>query len=72
MLVLGITEDPASTPAQVILWVAHSDGTIDQNGMFQGADIIPAVDTSKLEEVLVVGSPYSAMAPGSTAEGASK
>ena len=36
-LVLGIAEDPASTPQQVILWVAHSDGTIDQNGMFQGA-----------------------------------
>jgi len=43
-----------------------------EHGMFQGADIVPAVDTSKLEEVLVVGSPYSAMAPGSTAEGASK
>lgn len=36
-LVLGITEDPASTPTNVILWVAHSDGTIDQNGQFQGA-----------------------------------
>ncbi|NOK02619.1 MULTISPECIES: rod shape-determining protein MreC [unclassified Myxococcus] len=43
-----------------------------EHGMFQGADIVPAVDTSKLEEVLVVGSPYSAMAPGGTAEGASK
>ncbi|MFP2928832.1 rod shape-determining protein MreC [Pyxidicoccus sp. 3LG] len=43
-----------------------------EHGMFQGADIVPAVDTSKLEEVLVVGSPYSAMAPGITAEGASK
>jgi rod shape-determining protein MreC len=43
-----------------------------EHGMFQGADILPAVDTSKLEEVLVVGSPYSAMAPGNTAEGATK
>ncbi|WP_338867297.1 rod shape-determining protein MreC [Myxococcus stipitatus] len=43
-----------------------------EHGMFQGADIVPAVDTSKLEEVLVVGSPYSAMAQGSAAEGASK
>ncbi|WP_426731883.1 rod shape-determining protein MreC [Myxococcus faecalis] len=43
-----------------------------EHGMFQGADIVPAVDTSKLEEVLVVGSPYKAMAQGSTAEGASK
>ncbi|MCP3103173.1 rod shape-determining protein MreC [Myxococcus sp. K15C18031901] len=43
-----------------------------QHGMFQGADIVPAVDTSKLEEVLVVGSPYSAMAQGNAAEGAAK
>jgi N-acetylneuraminic acid mutarotase/glucose/arabinose dehydrogenase len=35
-LVLGITEDPASTPQQVILWVAHSDGTMS-GGMFAGA-----------------------------------
>jgi glucose/arabinose dehydrogenase/N-acetylneuraminic acid mutarotase len=36
-LVLGITEDPASTAANVILWVAHSDGTMSPNGMFAGA-----------------------------------
>ena len=35
-LVLGITEDPASTAANEILWVAHSDGTMN-NGMFAGA-----------------------------------
>ncbi|XXF75839.1 rod shape-determining protein MreC [Myxococcaceae bacterium GXIMD 01537] len=40
-----------------------------EHGMFQGADIIPAVDTTRLEEVLVVGSPYSATAQGGAAEG---
>jgi rod shape-determining protein MreC len=34
-----------------------------EHGMFQGADILPAVDTTKLEEVLVVGSPYREAAP---------
>ncbi|WP_224245848.1 rod shape-determining protein MreC [Hyalangium gracile] len=34
-----------------------------EHGMFQAADIIPAVDTTKLEEVLVVGSPYQEAAP---------
>ncbi len=33
-----------------------------EHGMFQRADIVPAVDITRLEEVLVVGSPYSAMA----------
>jgi rod shape-determining protein MreC len=33
-----------------------------EHGMFQGADILPAVDTTKLEEVLVVGSPYGVAA----------
>ncbi|SET51460.1 rod shape-determining protein MreC [Stigmatella erecta] len=33
-----------------------------EHGMFQGADIVPAVDTTKLEEVLVVGSPYGVAA----------
>ncbi|MGE5603661.1 MAG: kelch repeat-containing protein, partial [Nitrososphaerales archaeon] len=35
-LVLGITEDPASTASNVILWVSHSDGTMS-GGMFAGA-----------------------------------
>jgi rod shape-determining protein MreC len=35
--------------------------------MFQRADILPAVDTTKLEEVLVVGSQYQEA--GSTVEG---
>ncbi|MHA7632393.1 rod shape-determining protein MreC [Corallococcus sp. M7] len=45
-----------------------------EHGMFQGADITPAVDTSRLEEVLVVGSPYSEMAAtgGASTEGAQK
>ncbi|RKH34527.1 rod shape-determining protein MreC [Corallococcus praedator] len=44
-----------------------------EHGMFQGADIQPAVDTSRLEEVLVVGSPYSEMGSGgASAEGAQK
>lgn len=34
-----------------------------EHGMFQAADIVPAVDTTKLEEVLVVGSPYREGAP---------
>ncbi len=38
-----------------------------EHGMFQGADIVPAVDTTKLEEILVVGSPYGAMAQGGAA-----
>jgi rod shape-determining protein MreC len=43
-----------------------------EHGMFRRADILPAVDTTKLEEILVVGSPYGAMAlgqGGSAAEG---
>jgi large repetitive protein len=36
-LVLGITEDPASTATNVILWVAHSDGTMAPDGKFAGA-----------------------------------
>ncbi|RYZ33197.1 MAG: rod shape-determining protein MreC, partial [Myxococcaceae bacterium] len=45
-----------------------------EHGMFQGADIQPAVDTSRLEEVLVVGSPYSQMGPanGAVVEGVQK
>ncbi len=38
-----------------------------EHGMFQGADIVPAVDTTKLEEILVVGSPYGVMAQGGSA-----
>jgi rod shape-determining protein MreC len=38
-----------------------------EHGMFQAADILPAVDTTKLEEVLVVASPYLDAAP--TVEG---
>jgi rod shape-determining protein MreC len=34
-----------------------------EHGMFQGADIIPAVDMTKLEEVFVVGSPYREAKP---------
>ena len=34
-LVLGITEDPASTPTNVILWVSHSSGDMN-GGMFAG------------------------------------
>lgn len=33
-----------------------------EHGMFQRADILPAVDTTKLEEVLVVGNAYGAAA----------
>lgn len=40
-----------------------------EHGMFQRADILPAVDTTRLEEVLVVGSPYSSMVLGGSAEG---
>ncbi|MBD2502153.1 Kelch repeat-containing protein [Anabaena azotica] len=36
-LTLGIDTDPASTPDNVILWVAHSDGKILPNGTFDGA-----------------------------------
>ena len=37
-LTLGITEDPASTSANMILWVSHSDGTILPGGQFDGAE----------------------------------
>ena len=35
-LTLGITEDPSSTPSNVILWVSHSDPTITPTGQFSG------------------------------------
>jgi large repetitive protein len=35
-LVLGITVDPASTAQSIILWIAHSDGSMS-GGMFTGA-----------------------------------
>lgn len=38
-----------------------------EHGMFQRAEIVPAVDISRLEEVLVVSSPYAAMAQGGAA-----
>jgi rod shape-determining protein MreC len=38
-----------------------------EHGMFQAADILPAVDITKIEDVLVVGSPYREAAPAAPA-----
>ncbi|MFY2563751.1 rod shape-determining protein MreC [Corallococcus terminator] len=69
-LIITSGTDGIYPPGLVVGRVTHLEKK--EHGMFQGGDIVPAVDTSKLEEVLVVGSPYSAMAQGSAAEGASK
>ena len=70
-LIITSGTDGIYPPGLVVGRVTHLEKK--EHGMFQGADIQPAVDTSRLEEVLVVGSPYSAMASGgASAEGAQK
>jgi rod shape-determining protein MreC len=47
-------------PGLVVGKVTHLEKT--EHGMFLGGDVVPAVDTTKLEEVLVVGNPFGSVA----------
>jgi rod shape-determining protein MreC len=64
-LIVTSGTDGVYPPGLVVGRVANLEKK--EHGMFQAADIIPAVDTTKLEEVLVVASPYLDAAP--TVEG---
>ena len=55
-LIITSGTDGVYPPGLVVGRVANLEKK--EHGMFQGADILPAVDTTKLEEVLVVGSQY--------------
>lgn len=55
LIITGGT-DGVYPPGLVVGRVANLEKK--EHGMFQSADILPAVDTTKLEEVLVVASPY--------------
>lgn len=60
-LIITAGTDGVYPPGMVVGRVANLEKK--EHGMFQRADILPAVDTTKLEEVLVVGSPYREGAP---------
>lgn len=60
-LIITSGTDGVYPPGLVVGRVANLEKK--EHGMFQAADILPAVDTMKLEEVLVVGSPYQEAAP---------
>ncbi len=64
-LIITSGTDGVYPPGLVVGRVANLEKK--EHGMFQRADILPAVDTTRLEEVLVVGSPYREV--GSAAEG---
>jgi rod shape-determining protein MreC len=64
-LIITAGTDGVYPPGLVVGRVANLEKK--EHGMFQRADILPAVDTTKLEEVLVVGSQYQEA--GSTVEG---
>jgi rod shape-determining protein MreC len=55
-LIITSGTDSVYPPGLVVGRVANLEKK--EHGMFQAADILPAVDTTKLEEVLVVASPY--------------
>jgi rod shape-determining protein MreC len=64
-LIITSGTDAVYPPGLVVGRVANLEKK--EHGMFQAADILPAVDTTKLEEVLVVASPFLDAAP--TVEG---
>jgi rod shape-determining protein MreC len=64
-MIITAGTDGVYPPGLVVGRVANIEKK--EHGMFQRADILPAVDTTKLEEVLVVGSPYQEA--GTTVEG---
>jgi rod shape-determining protein MreC len=55
-LIITSGTDGVYPPGLVVGRVANLEKK--EHGMFQAADILPAVDTTKLEEVLVVASPF--------------
>lgn len=55
-LIITSGTDGVYPPGLVVGRVANLEKK--EHGMFQAADILPAVNTTKLEEVLVVASPY--------------
>jgi rod shape-determining protein MreC len=60
-LIITSGTDGVYPPGLVVGRVANLEKK--EHGMFHAADILPAVDTSRLEEVLVVGSPYREARP---------
>ncbi|WP_224367288.1 rod shape-determining protein MreC [Hyalangium versicolor] len=60
-LIITAGTDGVYPPGLIVGRVANLEKK--EHGMFQAADILPAVDTTKLEEVFVVGSPYRDGAP---------
>lgn len=60
--------DGVYPPGLVVGKVTHLEKT--EHGMFLGGDIEPAVDTTRLEEVLVRGNPFGALVQGPAAGGA--
>jgi rod shape-determining protein MreC len=60
-LIITSGTDGVYPPGLVVGRVANLEKK--EHGMFQAADILPAVDTTKLEEVFVVGSPYQEADP---------
>jgi rod shape-determining protein MreC len=60
-LIITAGTDGVYPPGLIVGRVANLEKK--EHGMFQRADILPAVDTTKLEEVLVVASPYREAAP---------
>ena len=69
-LIITSGTDGVYPPDLVVGKVTHLEKT--EHGMFLGGDIVPAVDTTRLEEVLVRGTPFgtSAGTSGGAAPGA--
>ncbi|WP_434381284.1 rod shape-determining protein MreC [Melittangium boletus] len=59
-LIITSGTDGVYPPGLVVGTVTHLEKT--EHGMFLGGDIVPAVDTTRLEEVLVRGNAFGSMA----------
>ncbi|ATB37562.1 rod shape-determining protein MreC [Cystobacter fuscus] len=69
-LIITSGTDGVYPPGLVVGKVTHLEKT--EHGMFLGGDIVPAVDTTRLEEVLVRGNPFGASAQGGAGEGSGR
>jgi rod shape-determining protein MreC len=61
-LIITSGTDGVYPPGLVVGKVTRLEKT--EHGMFLGGDVVPAVDTTRLEEVLVMGNPFGALVQG--------
>ncbi|MGZ3457252.1 MAG: rod shape-determining protein MreC [Archangium sp.] len=68
-LIITSGTDGVYPPGLVVGKVTHLEKT--EHGMFLGGDVEPAVDTTRLEEVLVMGNPFGALSQAPAQAGGS-